>query len=418
MTGAKAELPHVAYVMSRFPKLTETFILYEILALQELGFKVSVFPLLRQREPVRHAEVERVAAVVQYLPFVSLAILRSQLHHLRHRPRTYVRTLATLVRANLGSANYLFGGLAIFAKVAHLARLARAAGVDHVHCHFSSHPATAGFILHRLSGIPYSFTAHGSDLHVDRHMLCEKASEAAFVVAISEYNRRVITDHCGPQIASRVDVIHSGVDGEFFRPIADLPAQGAPLRIICVGSLAEVKGHRYLIDALRDLESDGIDFQCQLVGDGPLRAQLEQRVADAGLADRVTFLGARDRSQVRALMAEADVLVVPSVPTAEGRREGIPVVLMEGMASGLPAIASRISGIPELVDDGVSGLLVAARDVAALADALRRLHGDVGLRRALGQAGRQKVVRQFDIRATARQLADRIIATHRARGRC
>src|SRR6266508_4090686 len=171
------------YVTLRFPTLTEAFVLYEILCLERSGVEVEFYPLLRERAAVVHPEAVPVVNRAHFLPFLSWPILLSQLHFLRRRPRPYLGALRALVQGTWGSANYLIGGIGIFPKVAHAARELEEEGVEHVHCAFSSHPAVAGFLIHRLTGIPYSFTAQGSDLHVDRHMLSEKVAEAAFVRA-------------------------------------------------------------------------------------------------------------------------------------------------------------------------------------------------------------------------------------------
>src|SRR6186997_978521 len=159
-----------------------------------IAYMMSLFPLLRYSEPLSHPEAAGLVARAHYEPFLSRAILGSQVHALRHRPRAYLGAMLALVTGTFGSANYFFGGLAIFPKVVHMARQMEALGVRHVHCHFSNHPAAAGFIIHRLTGIPYSFVAHGSDLHVDRHMLPAKVRAAAFAVAISEDNRAEMID--------------------------------------------------------------------------------------------------------------------------------------------------------------------------------------------------------------------------------
>jgi colanic acid/amylovoran biosynthesis glycosyltransferase len=393
----------VAYVMSRFPRVTETFVLGEILAVEEQGVDVELYPLLREREDVVHPEALPLAARARYQPFLSLAILRSQLHFLRREPRAYLAALVDLLRGTWGSLNYFVGALGIFPKVVHAARLMQADGIDHVHCHFSNHPAAAGFVIHRLTGIPYSFTAHGFDLHVDRHMLCEKVAEAAFVVPISEYNRELIVEECGERARAKLAVIHCGVDTSFFRPGKSPPPE-RPFSLLCIGELHEVKGQRYLVEACRLLTEAGVDVSCTLVGDGADRAALTREIAAAGLEERVTIAGRRTRAELAELLRAAHVLVVPSVPTSQGKREGIPVVLMEAMASGIPVIASGISGIPELVEDGKTGILVPPRDAGALARALRLLHEDAALRERLALAGREKVVREFDVRTNAAEL--------------
>jgi len=416
--GATRDRPgplRVAYVMSRFPKLTETFVLFEMLAVERQGVEIELFPLLRERTTTVHPEAIPLVDRARFLPFLSWSIVRSQLWFLRHRPRRYLRTIGEVVRGTWGSPNFLIGGLGILPKVAHAARLMRATGVDHVHCHFANHPALAGYIINRLVDLPYSFTAHGSDLHVDRHMLCEKVARARFVVAISEDNRRVILDAC-PTAAGRVRVIHTGVDTSIFRP-ADrghpetaTTAEEPVLDILAIGTLHEVKGQSVLVDACRVLGARGIAVRARLVGDGPDRSMLEARVAAADLDGRVQLLGIRTHGEIAALLASTDVLVAPSIPTREGKREGIPVVLMEAMASGLPVVASRLSGIPEIVRDGENGKLFPAGDATALADALGELAADPALRQRLGRAARATVLREFDVEANAAQLLDTIRA--------
>lgn len=293
----------------------------------------------------------------------------------------------------------------MFPKAVYFARQMELLGVRHLHAHFANHPAAAAFVIHQLSGIAYSFTAHGADLQVDQHMLREKVRDAKFVASISTDNRRLIEQVCGAELASRVKIVRCGVDTKVFDAPPPTPASGgAPLSIVCTGTLYEVKGHAYLIDACRLLRERNVPFVCRLIGDGPLLEQLNHQVSEAGLTDHVLFLGRQTRQQIAAWLQTADVLVAPSVPTAQGRREGIPVVLMEAMASGLPVVASRISGIPELVEHETTGLLVPPRDPPALADALAELASDPARRSALGAAGRAKVLAEFDLDKNAQQL--------------
>lgn len=394
----------VAYVMSRFPKLSETFVLYEVLALQRLGVDVQIYPLLREREPRMHAEAAALTARAHFFPFLSGAILRSNLALALRRPRRYSGALWTALRGTWGSANFFVGAVGIFPKVAHAARQMERDGVTHVHCHFANHPALAGLIVRRLTGIPYSFTAHGSDLHVDRTMLERKVAEAAFVTTVSEDNRRLIVAECGGRHAEKVRVVRAGVDTGVFRPRAETAA-GRPLEIVCIGTLHEVKGQTHLVEACRRLAAADVAFRCRLVGDGPDAEALRRQIAAAGLQGAVRLVGPQTRAEIASLLAGADVLVAPSVPTRIGKREGIPVVLMEAMSCGIPVVASRLSGIPELVADGVNGLLVEPGRPDQLASALRALARDGGLRARLGAAGRERVCREFDLDRTAGTLA-------------
>lgn len=400
--------PPIAYVMSRFPKLTETFILYELLAVEAQGQPVELYPLLRHREPVSHPEALPLIERAHYEPFLSRAILASQVRALRRRPRAYLGALAALLRGTLGSANYFFGGLAIFPKVVHMALQMEADGVGHVHCHFSNHPAAAGFVIHRLTGIPYSFVAHGSDLHVDRHMLDRKVAEAAFVVAISRDNLEEIVDEVGPSARDRVEVIHCGVDTAALRPRTDPRPADRPFTVVCIGTLHEVKGQAVLVDAARILRERGVTVDVRMIGDGEDESMLRERIASARLDDVIHLDGRRTRAQVIAALGDADLLVAPSVIASDGKREGIPVVLMEAMSCGLPVVASRLSGIPELVDDGETGLLVTPGDPVALADAIARLVAEPALRARMGAAARARVERDFDLTTNARTILERI----------
>jgi colanic acid/amylovoran biosynthesis glycosyltransferase len=383
-------------------------VLYEMLALEQQGVRVELYPLLRERTTVMHPEAAAMVERAHFQPFLSWPILRAQMRFLRRKPRAYLGTLWELVRGTWGSLNFLVGALGIFPKTVYFAELMESDGVQHVHAHFASHPAAAGFIIYRLVGIPYSFTAHGSDLHVDRHMLREKVAEAAFVVPISNYNKEIIVKECGEQFRDKIVVIHCGVDTQVFQPVVHRSPNG-PFTILCTGTLHEVKGQTYLIEACRRLHARAIDFVCNFVGEGEDREMLAEQIVKAGLSERVYLLGRRTREEIAALLQAADVVVAPSVPTKGGKREGIPVVLMEAMGSGVPVIASGISGIPELVEHERSGLLTPPRDSAALAAALERMYRDPALRQRLGEAGRDKVIREFDLRTNVAALAERFL---------
>ncbi|HUP23982.1 MAG TPA: colanic acid biosynthesis glycosyltransferase WcaL, partial [Thermoanaerobaculia bacterium] len=201
----------VAYLVSRFPKLTETFIAEEIAAVERGGVAVDLYPLQRERTALVHPTAATLMGKARFTPLLAPRYASDHLRAVSADPGSYARIVATLVRANWGSARYLLGALAFFPKAVHLAGRLQRSGIGHVHAHFASHPAAVAFVIHRLTGLRWSFTAHGSDLHRDRHMLAEKVAAASFVVAISEYNRRVILDSCGEWAASKVIVVHCGV---------------------------------------------------------------------------------------------------------------------------------------------------------------------------------------------------------------
>lgn len=398
----------VAYTMSRFPKITETFILFEILELERQGVRVEVFPLIREPAPVAHAEAQAVVERAHYSRVLSRPVLDAQIYWLLRRPRAYLGAWWATLRGNRRSPKFLSRALVALPQSAYAARRMVELGVEHVHAHYGTHPALLAYVVKLLAGIPYSFTVHAHDLFVERSMLGEKVAAASFVVAISEYNRRLLHELYGEAAANAV-VVHCGIDPSVFKPRSDR-APNPVFTMVCVASLAGYKGQRYLIDACAQLAADGIAFRCLLVGEGEDRPELEAQIRRLGLERQVELLGAQPRHRVSELLGQADAMVLPSVVMPDGKMEGIPVALMEALASEIPVVATAISGIPELVKDGLTGLLAPQRDAGSLAAALRRLQQDPELGRRLAAAGREHVLREFNLErntAALRALLER-----------
>ncbi|MEW6404341.1 MAG: glycosyltransferase, partial [Chloroflexota bacterium] len=376
----------VAYIVSRFPKLTETFILYEILEMEKLGVTIEIYPLRRGRERVVQTEANRLVGRAHFQPFLSLGVIRAQWHFIRHRPLAYFKVLAEVLRGTFGSTNFFIGALGIFPKVVRFAYEIESQNIAHVHAQFANHPAVAALIINRLTGIPFSFTARGSDVHVDRQMLKQKLEASAFAITVSTFNKELMIDECGPKVRDKIRVIYGGIDTDVFSPRIKSDSDG-PFQILCVARFEEVKGHACLIEACRLLQERGVEFECHLVGDGPLRPKIEQQIVRGGLGNKIRLWGAGTHAEIIEKLSRAAVVVLATVPSSNGKREGIPNVLKEAMACGLPVVASFISGIPELVDHEHSGLLVPPRNASALADALQRLNNDPALRHSMGQNG-------------------------------
>ena len=350
--------------------------------------------------------MQRVQGRVRYQPFLSFGILRANWHFLRHRPRRYLRAVRRAFGAALGSLNFTVGALGIFPKSVRFAYEMERRGIDHVHAHFATHPALAALIVGELTGIPFSFTAHGSDIHVDQRGIGHKLAAAAFAVTVSDYNRRFLAERVGAELARKLRVLHCGVDTTRFSPRSPEPAPaGEPFRFACVASFRRVKGHPVLLEACRLLKDRGVAFECHLIGDGGTRGEIEAAVRRLGLESEVQLHGALPQHEVQRRMRGFDCAVLASVVDKSGRREGIPVSLMEAMAVGLPVVASHLSGIPELIEDGREGLLVPPGDAERFAGALERLARSPELRRRFGEAGRRKVEADFELGASAEKLA-------------
>ncbi|WP_051261313.1 glycosyltransferase family 4 protein [Desulfovibrio inopinatus] len=388
----------IAYVMSRYPRITETFVHFEMLEMQRRGRRVLIFPLLLERSQVEHPQVEDMMASVVFEPFMSWAVLRDNVLSFVSSPRAYCAAIRDILSGTLGSFNFFFGALGVFPKSVSYARQAKARGVEHVHAHFVTHPVICALVIKRLAGIPFSFTAHAHDILIDTRMFDIKLREAEFAIMISQYNKSLMIKTFGlpPDQAEKMHIVHCGIDPDDFPAV---PAPDNPIpEIACVASFKDMKGHVHLVEALRLLCGQGRTFLCRFIGIGPLEGEIRRRVEEAGLNDVVIFEGALSRPEVKKRLAHCDCVVLPSVVGRRGDHEGIPVALMEAMATQRPVVASRLAGIPELIEDGVSGLLVPPGDVRALAEALAKLLDDPALRRILGERGRETVVQHFNLK--------------------
>lgn len=395
--------PAVAVLVSRFPRVTETFILREIDELERQGQPVRLVPLLREDPPVVHPEARPWIARALYTPFLSPAICLSNLRALRRRPRRYLGLLGRLILGTLHRPGVLVRTLALFPKSVHLGERLAAEGIEHLHAHFATYPATAAWAASRLFDLSFSFTVHAHDLFVERALLEPKVAAARFVRVISRFNRDFLA-RLYPEHEQKVEVIHVGIAPARYAGAKSVRKE-ARNRLLCVAALKPYKGIPVLLEACQELVRRGRDFVCEVVGEGPQRRALEREIRRRGLEGRVRLLGARPQGEVRALLARADLFVLPSVVARDGQMEGIPVVLMEALASRRPVVSTRISGIPELVEDGETGLLVEPGDPPALAAAITRLLDDRELAARLAEAGRSRVEREFRLRDTAAELA-------------
>jgi colanic acid/amylovoran biosynthesis glycosyltransferase len=323
---------------------------------------------------------------------------------LLRRPGPYLSSLALILSELPRRPRRAVIALGLFPVIVWMARDLERRGIRHVHAHFASYPTLAALIIHRLTGISYSFTAHAYDLYVDPSHLPNKVSNATFIVTISEYNRGLLRPLAAD--ATPVHVIHCGVALPARMPIA----RPGRREIVCVARLEEKKGQKYLIDACALLHRRDVSLHCTIVGGGPELDQLRALVASHGLQEVIDLAGPQTAERVQEYLAGADLFVLPSVVTRSGNAEGIPVALMEAMAAGVPVISTSTTGIPELVVDGETGLLVPPRDVVSLADAIERLLNDDELADRLREAAYLKVAAEFEIGANARQIEGHMLA--------
>ncbi len=391
----------IAVMVSRFPLITETFILRELIELERQGQPVLLVPMLKETPRVVHDEAKPWVARALYTPYLSAAIAAANLRSLRRRPVRYLGLLARLFSGSLRSPGVLARTMAIFPKCVYLAEELQAQGIRHIHAHFATHPATMALIVSELTGIGFSITAHAHDIFVDRTLLEMKLRRAKFIRAISKFNRDFLAD-LYPEAASKIEVIHVGIDPRNY-DAAPQPAS-SPALLLCVAAFKPYKGLPVLIDACARLESAGVDFRCEIIGDGPQRRQIETLIDTTMLNQRVQLLGNLPQHEVAERMRSATVLVLPSVVAPDGQMEGIPVVLMEAMAARRPVVASALSGIPELIEHERTGLLVESGNAGALAQAIRQILMDRDRATEMGRRGRERVREQFVLSTTVAQL--------------
>lgn len=387
---SQSDRGRVAYVLKRYPRFSETFIVNEVLAHEAAGLDLEIVALKDPREPVVQESVERVRAPVHYLEIPEGTL----------PPDTRQRLLDAVAREfpDVAGAAALLeqGTVRDFHHGVSLARLVRERGITHLHAHFASSATSVARIAARLTGVPYTFTAHAKDIFhesVDPADLRRKLHDAAGAVTVSDFNHAYLRRQFGP-LAARVQRIYNGLDLSDFS--CRSPRSREP-RILFVGRFVAKKGVEVLLEACALLARRGVAFHCDLIGAGPLESALRAQAQTLHLDTHVTFHGLRPQTQVRAALQRAAVFAAPCVVSADGDRDGLPTVLLESMALGTPCVAADVTGVPEILVDEITGLLVPQGDPTALAGALARVLAGALLRVRLAEGARRLVVRSFDI---------------------
>ena len=392
----------VAYIVSLFPKISETFILREMQALRRRGVEITIVSLKRRREAIVHPDALDFLPVTHYVdaagPVAAAFARRAALS-----PLATAGALSRVTAGCLATApGELMKSLPLVAVAARVARLLLERGIDRVHAHWATYPALVAWAVRRLAGIPYSLTAHAHDLFVPNPLLGAKILESEFTVTISEYNRRFLHRACGDEAAGRIHVVHCGVPLDEYPPRDQLPP--GPPRIVSVGRLVDYKGYPTLLKAIAALRGKGRDLSCEIVGDGPEEPLLRVAMRELGLDGHVRLAGPKTLSEVRDLLRSASLFVLACRRGRGGLMDGIPVVLVEAMALGVPVVSTRISGIPELIEDGRTGLLAEPGDDRGLAEAIGRILDDSALASSLAAAARRKIEDEFDLERCAGEI--------------
>jgi glycosyltransferase involved in cell wall biosynthesis len=393
-------LMRLGYLYSRYPVLSQTFCDAEMLALERLGFELEIGSVYPPLTSLRHEHIACLRAPIHYAPpqeilKISEKNAKADGKWPRNLIERHQRKYGPNVKAEQRARNALY-----FAD--HFKRR----GVDHVHVHFANRAAHTAMFLKEISGIPFSVTAHGQDFMKDLgndDLLREICAAAEFVAAETDYSRDLLRQRCPD---SRIHRVYNGMDLTRF-PAPNYEASiNQAQRIVSIGRLVTFKGFEYLIDACAELARQGLKFTCEIIGDGPLRGDLETRIRKLNLSDRVHLLGSLSQGAVLEKLKSADIFALASVTDAQGASDVFPTVIIEAMAAARPVVSTRLAGIPESVVHGETGLLVPPEDTMALAEALGQLIEDVKLRLHYGRAGRARIEQHFRIEHTVAPLIE------------
>lgn len=378
----------VGYVLKMYPRLSETFILNEILAHESAGLDLDIFSLRLPKEAGEHADLDRVRASVTYLP--------NERADARSFGEALIRAHDALDPRDSELRFKQPPNPWVLYQAVRLSEAVCERGITHLHAHFATEATTVARLAARIAGITYSFTAHAKDIFhesVEEADLRRKARDASAVVTVSDYNVEFLRDLLGDD-ARGVRRIYNGLDLDAFPCSTE---ERDPSKIVAVGRLVEKKGFADLIEACALLADGGHGFSCKIIGNGELREKLVELVRSHGLEGIVEFTGSLPREEVRRLMAEAAVLAVPCVVGGDGNRDGLPTVLLEAMALGTPCVSTPVTGIPEILRHEQTGLLVREGSARELGDAMLRLRQDRTLAKTLAGNARELIESDFDI---------------------
>ena len=425
---AQVHGPEIGYIMKGYPRLTDVFINNEVYLLERMGLTLHIFSAKKPVGDKVHSVVQHIHAIVTYLPEVTSisstnfilwlchnlpTFLRSQLYLLRFNSVSYINTLLEALgmsfkyRATLWSTpKKIF--FQEFLQAGYIARHVLESGrIGHLHGHFCHGSTTITMFVSQLTGIPFSFTAHAKDIYLQKlnpsDLLPTKIRRAQFVVTCTAANSTYLKSLC-PDVSS-IHTIYHGLDTTIFTPAVRHNDHKTVPFILSVGRFVEKKGFSYLVQACRILKDRGYAFQCRLIGEADDQTDhIKQLVRELTLEDTVFLDGPVTQEELTQIYKECTIFALPCQILANGDRDGIPNVLVEAMAMEIPVVSTDISGIPELIEHRLDGLLVPQKDAAALAGALEELLRDPSLCRQLGQNGRDKVRRLFDNAKTTLSL--------------
>jgi len=391
----------VVYLLNAFPQLSETFILNEIREIKRQGINVRIYSIGQVEATTVHKEALPLIKDTVYLGKIGKKEkVLGLIYLLLTRPLRFFKTLLYVIQKNDQELKWSLKN-SFF-----LAREVKRLGAQHIHAHFALEAAEHAMLVGMLSGLPYSMSPHAVDIYVYQRFLRDKMNHAEFIATECQYSKDYLAQYNTQYPKERIYVQRLGFNLEKFKPGNNVNQEslGAPLRLVSISRLVEKKGLIYLIDALAVLRDEGLEYQSKIVGDGPELRNLESSIKNHQLGSRVQLLGAKDSDQIKKILDDADIFILPCIITDRGDRDATPTAIIEAMAIGIPIISTTVAGIPEIVSKN-AGILVPPRDSIALGKAIRTVYkmGDKE-RREMGRQGQQYVMTHCNIESEARKL--------------
>jgi colanic acid/amylovoran biosynthesis glycosyltransferase len=387
----------VAYILARFPNLTETFILNEITTLRQRGIDIKILAIDSDpnfnQEPASH-----LPQVIYYGKHFSFNKFIAHLHFIYLLKFKYLRIFAQIFYRSDTSVKAYFTNFKAFSIAIYFLYRIEKDSVDLIHAHFINLPTGIASFMSLMSSIPYSCSAHAQDIYKGNLKdIKQKITNSKFTITCTAANKRYLSDLCGNLDHYKIFHVYHGVDVNQWSFRDSLTKIKKPVNILSIGRLVEKKGFTYLLEAISILTQKGIDVRCSIVGDGPLQNKLNKKAQELGIGEKVTFHGALSHTDVKEIYKYCDFFVLSCNVSVDGDRDGLPNVLLEAMAQGIPVISTNISAIPELVKHKYTGMLVPPHDPDGISDSVIELINNPKLRNYLSVNGRHCVENEFDI---------------------
>jgi len=403
---------NILYLLNRFPTISEVFILNEITGLLELGHDVWVVSLYKPEQEITHDEVAAYNLIhrTTYLGHYPHGIFENMKYLLKILKKLFLDRILTISETLFllklcykkdESRKVFFRKFIDYVSVILVVKEKK---ISHVHCHFAKENVNIAHIVRQVCGCPYTFTTHAHDIFINPDKRIRKWAESAQrVIAISEFNKKYMCSNLDISL-DKIDIVACSVYVDKINPVRAYSVQ--PFRIVSLSRLVEKKGHLHLVAACRILKDKNVEFICEIHGAGPMEKQIRDCIKENGLEDKIKLGTALNHRAAIEFISTGSVFVLPCIRATNNDMDGIPNVLMESMALEIPTVSTRITGIPELIEHGVDGLIVSPEDSLALADAIAKIKNDVFFAEKIRKNSRKKIMERFDVRKNVRTLIE------------